>query len=55
MKRVKKKQTGLSLHLRKSRHTPNLEEAEILAREINIVKRKFKKSVAITQQKMDNL
>ena len=47
--------TGLSQHLRESRHTPNWKEIEILARENNIVKRKFKESVAISQEKKDNL
>ena len=32
---------GLSQHLRESRHTPNWKEVEILAKENNIVKRKF--------------
>ena len=39
--------TGLSQHLRESRHTPNWKEVEILAKENNIVKQKFKESVAI--------
>ena len=47
--------TGLSQHLRESRHTPNWKEIEILARENNILKRKFKESVAISQEKKDNL
>ena len=38
-----------------SRHTPNWKEVEILAKENNIVKRKFKESVAISQEKKDNL
>ena len=54
-KRSAEKITGLSQHLRKSRHTPNWKEIEILARENNIVKRKFKQSVAISQEKKDNL
>ena len=33
----------------------HLEEVEILAKENNIVKQKFKESVAITQEKKDNL
>ena len=49
------KMTGLSQHLRESRHTPNWKEIEILAKENNIVKRKFKESVAISQEKKDNL
>ena len=52
---VEKKIAGLSQHLRESRHTPNCKEIEILARENNIVKRKFKESVAISQEKKDNL
>ena len=36
--------TGLSQHLRESRHTPNWEDIEILAKENNIVKRKLKES-----------
>ena len=32
---------GLSQHLRESRHTPNWKEVEILAKENNIVERKF--------------
>ena len=54
-KRSVEKITGLSQHLRESRHTPNWKEIEILARENNIVKRKFKESVAISQKKKDNL
>ena len=34
--------TGLSQHLRESGHTPNWKKVEILAKENNIVKRKFK-------------
>ena len=49
------KTTGLSQHLRESRHTLNWKEVEILAKENNIVKRKFKESVAISQEKKDNL
>ena len=48
-------QTGLSQHLRESRHTPNWKEVEILAKENNITKWKFKESVAISQEKKDNL
>ena len=47
--------TGLSQHLRESRHTPNWIELEILAKENNIVNRKFKESVAVSQEKKDNL
>ena len=47
--------TGLSEHLRESRHTPNWKELEIPAKENNIFKRKFKESVAISQEKKDNL
>ena len=47
--------TGLSQHLRESRHTPNGKEVEILAKENNIVKQKFKESVAILQEKKGNL
>ena len=47
--------TGLSQHLRESRHTPIWKEVEIIAKENNIVKRKFKESVAITQERKDNL
>ena len=47
--------TGLLQHLRESRHTPNGKEGEILAKENNIVKQKFKESVAILQEKKDNL
>ena len=43
--------TGLSQYLRESRHTTNWREVEILAKENNIVKRKFKESVAISQEK----
>ena len=34
--------TGVSQHLRESRHTPNWREIETLAKENNIVKQKFK-------------
>ena len=54
-KRSVEKITGLSQHLRESRHTTNWKEIEILARENNIVKRKFKESVAISKEKKDNL
>ena len=37
------------------RRTPNWKKVEILAKENNIVKRKFKGSVAISQEKKDNL
>ena len=47
--------TGLSKHLRESGHTPNWEQTEILIKEQNLVKRKFKESVAITQEEKDNL
>ena len=50
-----KKITGLSQHLREIRHTPNWKEVEILAKENNIVKQNFKESVAISQEKKDNL
>ena len=53
-KRSVEKITGLSQHLRESRHTPNGKEVEILAKENNIVKQKFKESVAIQQEKKDN-
>ena len=39
---MQKKVTGLSQHLRESRHKPNWKEVEILAKENNIVKWKFK-------------
>ena len=42
-------------HLGESRHTSNWKEVEILAKEKNIIKRKFKESVAILQEKKDNL
>ena len=54
-KRSVEKITGLSQHLRESRHTPNWKEVEILAKENNIVKQKFKESVEISQKKKDNL
>ena len=47
--------TGLLKHLRESTHTPIWKEVEIIAKENNIVKRKFKESVAITQERKDNL
>ena len=47
--------TGLSQHLRESRHTPIWEMVEIIAKEGNIAKWKFKESVAITQEKKNNL
>ena len=47
--------TGLSQHLRESRHTPNYKEVKIVAKENNIVKRKLKESVAISQEKQGNL
>ena len=47
--------TGLSQHVRESRHTPNWKEIEILSKENNIVKRKLKESVAISQEKQGNL
>ena len=47
--------TGLSQHLRESRHTPNWKEAEILAKENNIVKRRFKENVAISQEEKDKI
>ena len=43
--------TGLSQHLRESRHTSNWKELQILAEENKIVKGKFKESVAILQEK----
>ena len=55
MKKLQKKITGLSEHLRKSRNTPNWAEIEILATENNIANWKFKESVAITQEKNDNI
>ena len=42
--------TGLSQHVRESRHTPNWKEIKILSKENNIVKRKLKESVAISQE-----
>ena len=54
-KRSIEKIAGLLQHLRESRHTPNWKKIEILARENNIAKRKFKESVAISQEKKDNL
>ena len=47
--------TGLSQHLRESGHTPNWKKVEILAKENNIVKRKFKGSVPISPETKDNL
>ena len=47
--------TGLSQHLRESRRTSIWKEVEIIAKENNIVKQKFKESVAITQEKKGNL
>ena len=47
--------TGLSQHLRENRHTPISRKVEVIAKENNIVKRKFKESVVITQEKKDNL
>ena len=49
------KATYVSQHLRESRHTPNCKEAELLAKENNAVKRKFKESVTISKEKKDNL
>ena len=49
------KTTGLLQHLRESRHTPIWKKVEIIAKENNIVKRKFKESVAIMQERKDNL
>ena len=37
------------------RRTPNWKKVEILAKENNIVKRKCKESVTISQEKKDNL
>ena len=42
-------------HLREREHTPIWKEVKIIAKENNIVKWKFKESVAITQEKKDNL
>ena len=42
-------------YLRESRHTPNWKEVEILAKEKNIGKQKFKESAATSQEKKDNL
>ena len=50
-KRRAEKITGLSQHLRESRHTSNWKELQILAEENKIVKGKFKESVAILQEK----
>ena len=47
--------TGLSQHLRESRHTAIWNEVEIIAKENNLVKLKYKESVSITQEKKDNL
>ena len=47
--------TGLSQHRRESRHTPNWKEAEILAKENNIVKRRLKENVAISQEEKDKI
>ena len=47
--------TGLSQHLNESRHTPNWKEVEIQGKENNIIKQKFKESVAILQEKKDNI
>ena len=41
-------------NVRESGHTPNWEEVEILAKENNIVKRKFKESVTTMQVKRIN-
>ena len=40
---------------RESRHKPNWNEVEILAKENNIVKQKFKESVEISEEKKDSL
>ena len=45
----------VSQHLRESRHTPNCKEVELLLKENNAVKRKFKESVTISNEKKDNL
>ena len=50
-KRSVEKITGLSQHIRESRHRPNWKEIEIQARQNNIVRRKFKESVAISQKR----
>ena len=47
--------TGLSQHIRESRHTPIWKEVEIKPKENTIVKRKFKESVAIAQENKDSL
>ena len=50
MKKSVEKLTGLSQHLRESWHTPNWKEVEILPKENNNVKQKFKESVAISEE-----
>ena len=47
--------TDLSQHLRENRHTPISRKVEVIAKENNIVKRKFKESVVITPEKKGNL
>lgn len=47
--------TDLSQHLRENRHTPISRKVEVIAKENNVVKRKFKENVVITQEKKDNL
>ena len=54
-KKSAQKITGLSQRLRESRHTPIWKEVEIIAKENNIVKRKFQEIVAITQERKENL
>ena len=55
MKKVYKKLTGLSQHLRENGHAPNWEEVKIPAKENNIVKGKLKKGIVIMQEKKKNL
>ena len=47
--------TGLSQHFRESRHTPIWKNVEIIAKENNIVKGKFKENVGIGQERKGNL
>ena len=54
-KKILVKITGLSQHLRDTRHTPDGKEVEILAKENNIRKRQFKGSAAITRENKDSL
>ena len=54
-KKSVEKITDLSQNFREIRDTPNWKVVEVLAKENNIIKRKFKESVAISQEKKENL